>query len=189
VQTGAGAVLIVLRVSPGSTVAVFGAGAVGLAAILAARVAGATDIVAVDLLASRRDMAMTFGATRVVDGADPDLAAAVGQVDYALDNTGVPAVIRTSIHAVRTGGACALLTGVAEAVISPTDLIGRRVQFVFEGGAVPQVFIPRLIKLWQQDRFPFDQMIRTYRLDEINNAERDMDRGATIKPVLLPGTP
>jgi aryl-alcohol dehydrogenase len=186
VQTGAGSVLLVLNVRPGSSIAVFGAGAVGIAAVLAAKAAGADEIVAVDLQASRRDMAMKLGATRVVDGADPDLAAAVGQVDYSFDNTGVPAVVTTALGVLRPGGACALVTGRAEPVIPTAALIGRSVHFVFEGGSVPQVFIPQLIKLWQQGRFPFDQMIRTYPLDRISDAERDFNSGETIKPVLLP---
>jgi aryl-alcohol dehydrogenase len=186
VQTGAGAVLLVLKVRPGSAIAVLGTGAVGIAAIMAARVAGASEIIGVDLQASRLETALKFGATRVVDGAEPDLAAAVGQVDYSFDTTGVPSVVNAAIVVLRTGGACALVAGLREPVIPTAALIGRTVQFVFAGGAVPQVFIPELIKLWQQDRFPFDQMIRTYPLDQINDAERDLASGASIKPVLLP---
>jgi aryl-alcohol dehydrogenase len=140
------------------------------------------------LLESRRETALDFGATRVVDGADPDLAAAIGQVDCSFDNTGVPAVVRTALGAVRTGGACALVTASVEPVIPTAALIGRSVHFVFEGASVPQVFIPQLIKLWQQGRFPFDRLIRTYPLEKINDAEHDLDSGAAIKPVLLPGT-
>jgi aryl-alcohol dehydrogenase len=188
VQTGAGAVLNVLKVQPGASIAVFGTGTVGLSAILAARMAGATEIIAVDLQATRRETALEFGATRTVDGADPELAAAIGQVDFSFDNTGVPAVVNTAIGALRPGGACALVTASVEPVIPTAALMGRSVHFVFEGGSVPQVFIPRLIKLWQQDLFPFDKMIRTYPLSKINDAECDLDSGAAIKPVLLPGT-
>ncbi|MET7328340.1 NAD(P)-dependent alcohol dehydrogenase [Nonomuraea sp. NPDC005650] len=187
-QTGAGSVLISLNVRPGAGIAVFGAGAVGLAAVMAAKVAGADEIVAVDLHASRRELALELGATRALDGADPDLVAAVGQVDHSFDTTGVPAVIRTAIAVLRPGGSCGLVGTGGEITLPPTALTGRTLRFIFEGDAVPQEFVPRLIRLWRQGRFPFDRLIRTYPLDAINDAERDSASGATVKPVLLPGT-
>ncbi|MFI7132361.1 NAD(P)-dependent alcohol dehydrogenase [Nonomuraea sp. NPDC050153] len=187
-QTGAGSVLISLNVRAGAGIAVFGAGAVGLAAVMAAKAAGADEIVAVDLHASRRELALELGATRALDGADPDLAAAVGQVDHSLDTTGVPEVIRTAIAVLRPGGSCGLVGAGGEITLPPTALAGRTVRFIFEGDAVPQEFVPRLIRLWRQGRFPFDRLIRTYPLDAINDAERDSASGATVKPVLLPGT-
>ncbi|MFC7582358.1 alcohol dehydrogenase catalytic domain-containing protein [Nonomuraea antimicrobica] len=106
-QTGAGAMLNSLSVRPGDGVAVFGAGAVGLAAVMAAKVAGAADIVAMDLHPARRDLAAELGATRVLDGADPELAAAIGQVDHSFDTTGVTSVMTTAVRVLRTGGPAA----------------------------------------------------------------------------------
>lgn len=186
-QTGAASVLLALGVRPTSGVAVFGAGAVGLAAVMAAKVAGARDIIAVDLHASRRELALELGATRVVDGADPELTAAVGLVDYSLDTTGVSNVMRTAVGALRPGGSCGLVAaGGGELTLQPELFAGRSIRYIFEGDAVPQQFIPRLIDLWQQGRFPFDRLIRTYPLSDINAAERDSADGTTIKPVLLP---
>nr|BFE82361.1 hypothetical protein GCM10020093_049620 [Planobispora longispora] len=187
-QTGAGSVLNVLNVRPASSIAVFGAGAVGLAAVMAAKVAGAGEIVAVDLHPGRRELALELGATRAVDGADPELAAAVGQVDCSFDTTGVPSVVTTAVGVVRPLGTCGLVgAGGGEITLQPESFAGRSIRYIFEGDAVPQQFIPELIRLWQQGRFPFDRLIRTYSLDEINEAERDSANGTTIKPVLLPG--
>ncbi|GAA2214845.1 NAD(P)-dependent alcohol dehydrogenase [Nonomuraea monospora] len=186
-QTGAGAVLNSLPVRPGDGVAVFGAGAVGLAAVMAARVAGASDIVAVDLHASRRDLALELGATRALDGADPELAAQVGQVEHSFDTTGVSAVMATAVSVLKVGGTCGLVgAGGGDLTLSPLALAGRGVRYIFEGDAVPQRFIPRLIALWQQGRFPFERLIRTYPLADVDAAERDSAAGGTVKPVLLP---
>ncbi|MEV7287089.1 NAD(P)-dependent alcohol dehydrogenase [Streptomyces sp. NPDC093252] len=186
-QTGAGAVLTSLPVRAGESFAVFGTGAVGLAAVMAARVAGASDIVAVDLHPGRRVLAAELGATRVLDGADPELAAALGRVHHCLDTTGVTSVMATAVAALHTGGSCGLVAaGGGDLVLRPEALVGRSVRFILEGDAIPRRFIPRLIALWQQDRFPFDRLIRTYPLTDIAAAERATTDGSTVKPVLIP---
>ena len=187
-QTGAGSVLIALGVRPATSIAVFGTGAVGLAAVMAARIAGAAEIIAVDLHPARRELALELGATRAIDGADPDLAAAIGQVHYCFDTTGVPAVAATAISVLRPGGTCGLVgAGGGEIRLRPEALAGRSLRYILEGDAIPQQFIPRLIGLWQRGRFPFDRLLRSYPLDQINDAERDSANGTTIKPILLPG--
>jgi aryl-alcohol dehydrogenase len=187
-QTGAGSVLIALGVRAASSIAVFGTGAVGLAAVMAARVAGAAEIIAVDLHPARRELALELGATRAIDGADPDLAAAIGRVDYCFDTTGVPAVAATAIAVLRAGGTCGLVgAGGGAITLRPEALGGKSVRYIMEGEAVPQLFIPRLIRLWRQGRFPFDRLLRSYPLDQINDAERACADGTTIKPILLPG--
>ena len=187
-QTGAGSVLIALGVRPATSIAVFGTGAVGLAAVMAARIAGAAEIIAVDLHPARRELALELGATRAIDGADPDLAAAIGQVHYCFDTTGVPAVAATAIAVLRPGGTCGLVgAGGGEIRLRPEALAGRSLRYILEGEAIPQQFIPRLIQLWQRGRFPFDRLLRSYPLDQINDAERDSANGTTIKPILLPG--
>lgn len=192
IQTGAGAILLGLGVRAGASVAVFGAGAVGLAAVLAARLAGAGPIIAIDLHADRRALALELGATHALDGADPDLAALVRKIsgngiDRALDTTGRPAVMRTAVESLALRGALGLVSGAGVSFeVSPAQLAGRTVTFLFEGNAVPQSFIPRLVGYWQAGRFPFDRMIRRYPFDAINDAERDSASGATVKPVLVP---
>jgi len=189
VQTGAGSVLNVMRPSPTQSVAVFGTGAVGLSAVMAAALCGAREIVAVDVDASRRELALELGATRAVDGADPDLVAAVSAgrgVDFTLDTTALGPVMANAILALRRPGLAVLVgAGLDMLTLHPVALAGRSVTYVYEGGGVPQAFIPRLVDLWRRGRFPFDRLVRTYPLAEIDTAEADAHAGRTVKPVLL----
>ncbi|MDT2007453.1 NAD(P)-dependent alcohol dehydrogenase [Rhodococcus opacus] len=193
IQTGAGSALLALKVAAGTTFAVFGAGAVGMSAVMAARVAGASRIIAVDLHPNRLDLALELGATDVIEGAAADVARQIrklsgGGVHTALDTTGVPQVITSAIDSLRPTGTVGLVgAATRELVLAPAALAaGKNVMGILEGDAVPQSFLPRLIELWRQDRFPFDRLIRTYPLADIAAAEADAASGATIKPVLLP---
>jgi aryl-alcohol dehydrogenase len=192
IQTGAASVFVALGVTAGTSIIVFGTGGVGLSAVMAAKVAGAATIVAVDLNPARLELARELGATHTVDGALPDLLerlqqVTVGGAQYSLDTTGVPAVINIAVHALRPTGTCGLV-GVQQGdiVLDPFALaVGRNIMGILEGDAVPQVLIPRLIALWQQGRFPFDKLIKTFSLDEINEAEQASLKGEVVKPVLV----
>jgi Zn-dependent alcohol dehydrogenase len=194
VQTGAGAVLRALRVPAGSSIAVLGTGTVGLSAAMAARAAGATTIVAVDLVDSRLALARELGATHTLRGDDENLTERIrslsgGGVQFAVDTTGVPSVILKGIAALRVTGTMGLL-GVQQGNLEIDSLalgLGKTLTGIIEGDSDPQEFIPQLIGLWRQGRFPFDRLITTYRLDQINEAEKAMIAGKAIKPVLLPG--
>ncbi len=193
VQTGAGSILVALDTQPGSSVAVFGSGAVGLSAVMAATVAGAERIVAVDLHDHRLALARELGATETLRGDDPDLVAKLiestgGGVDVAFDTTGVPTVIRSALAATRMAGRCGLVgVQMGDLVLDPSALVGKTVVGILEGSAVPQEFIPRMISLWQEGRFPFDRLIETFPLSQINEAEQASLNGQVVKPVLLPG--
>jgi aryl-alcohol dehydrogenase len=193
IQTGAGSVLIALGVTTGSSIVIMGTGGVGLAAVMAAKVAGAAIIIAVDLHRSRLDLAAELGATHTISGADDDIAAQVlaitgGGAQYAFDTTGVPTVISSAINSLRPTGTCGLV-GIqqGDVVLGPMALaVGRSVIGILEGDAVPQLLIPRLIELWKQGRFPFDRLITTYPLSQINEAEAAAASGTAVKPVLIP---
>ncbi|MFC5182741.1 NAD(P)-dependent alcohol dehydrogenase [Actinomadura harenae] len=193
IQTGAGSVLLALSVRPGEAIAVFGAGAVGLSAVMAARLAGANPIVAVDLHASRRDLALELGATHAFDGADPDLARRLRALvsdgfHHTLDTTARPDVVATAVAALRTTGVCGLV-GVGREdyrLDSTLMLMGRTVRGIIEGDAVPRTFVPRMIDLWRRGLLPFDRLVQTYPLADIARAEADAMSGTTVKPVLLP---
>lgn len=190
-QTGAGAVFNEMRLAPGQSLAVFGAGAVGLAAVMAAKLAGAGDVVVVDLNESRLDVAMKLGATRtVVGGKDGVVEQIVGTgpgMDFTFETTAVTDVISASIAVLARPGTAVLVgVGAGQLTVAPPLLAGRKVTFVVEGSAVPQVLLPRLIRFWRQGLFPFDRLVRTYPLAEVNSAEADSLSGATIKPVLIP---
>jgi len=185
-QTGAGTVLNTLRVRKGASVAVFGSGAVGLAAVMAARIAGARPIIAVDVVAARLALALELGATHALDNRRGRLAARIaaitgGGVDYVLEITGAPAMERIGAALLNPRGTLAL-------VARPdgnASLPGRRRRVsVIQGDSVPQRFIPRLIALWRSGRFPIERLVRPYPFGAINRAIADARRGRTIKPVL-----
>jgi aryl-alcohol dehydrogenase len=184
VQTGAGTVLGRLEVGPGSRFAVIGAGAVGLAAVMAARLAGAAEIVTVERHPGRRKLAEELGATQVLDGADPG----VPGLDAVLDTTGDPGLAVAGLRLLRPGGVCALVgTGGRELTLPAGVLLGgRTLTYVMEGDAVPQLLVPRLAGWWATGRFPVDRLVRTYPLTAVDRAETDMRSGDVVKPVLLP---
>lgn len=192
VLTGAGSVLTALNVRPGTSFAVFGAGAVGLSAVLAARLAGAETIVAVDRVPARLELAKEFGATHVVpagaDLAEEVVEATAGGAQSSLDTTGAPDVIAAGIRSLRITGALGLV-GIqqGDVAIGPLDLAaGRTVTGIVLGGAVPRLLIPRMVRWWREDRFPFDRMITRYPLADIADADRAAHAGEVVKPVLIP---
>ena len=192
ILTGAGSVFVDLAVRPGASLVVFGAGAVGLAAVMAAKVVGADPIIAVDLHRHRLELAAELGATHVLDGADADPVSRIreltgGGADFAFDTTGNVAVIGNAVGALRMGGRCGLVGIQTEPItFDPAALIGKTVSGILEGGADPQVMIPRMIELWRAGLFPFDRLIETFPLDAINLAEEASLSGKVVKPVLLP---
>jgi aryl-alcohol dehydrogenase len=194
VQTGAGTVLSAdaLDVQPGTSLAVFGCGAVGLSAVMAAVVAGAATIIAVDLHQSRLDLATELGATHTFAGDDPDIVAKVMEltgagVHHAIDTTGNVAVSKTAMTCVRLGGAGALLgAATADVAFDTLSVTGKRCLWPLEGSVDPKQFIPRLIELWQAGRFPFDRLIEEFPLADIQAAEDASLAGRVVKPVLRP---
>ena len=194
-QTGAGAVLNSLDPPAGSTIAVFGAGAVGCAAILAAQVAACSTIIAVDRVPERVAFSQELGATHGVDVAKGDVVEQImditggAGVDYALETTGVPPVLRQCVDALAVRGTAGLIgqakIGAEVAFETGASLIrGWTLTTIVEGDAVPQVFIPRLIELYRAGRFPFDRLIKHYPFAEIETAFTDSEQGRTVKPVL-----
>lgn len=189
-QTGAGVVLNEFQPAPGQSIVIFGVGAVGLAAVMAARAAGASEIVAVDLIQNRLDMALELGATRVVRG---DADNVVDQVtgggpglDFSFDTTASSTAITAAIFCLSRPGRCVLVgVGPGELAIAPTELAGRTVSYSLEGSSVPKAFIPLLLQLWRDGRFPFDRLIRVYPLSDIGRAEADALAGVVVKPILM----
>lgn len=195
VQTGAGAVMNSLAVRYGSSVAVFGAGTVGLSAVMAAHIVGATTIIAVDRVPKRLELARELGATHTVNATEQDAAQAItelveGGVDYSLETTGVPAVLEQAIKVLGMPGVCGVVGAPPQGSTATFDinhvLFGRSVKGIIEGDSVPDVFIPKLIELYQQGRFPFDKLLKEYALEDINEAARASEEGEVLKPVLVP---
>lgn len=194
VQTGAGAVMNALQVKAGKSFAVFGAGSVGLSALMAAKVVGAATIVAVDLNETRLEMARELGATHTINpgkaNATEEIMKITGHgLDYALDTTGLPPVIRNAVESLGPRGACGILGASgpdAEIVLNETHFMsaGRKLMGIVEGEANPDTFIPMLIDLHRKGLFPFDRLVRFYDFEAINEAIHDSETGATIKPIV-----
>jgi aryl-alcohol dehydrogenase len=185
-QTGAGTVLNSLNVPKGASIAIFGTGAVGLAAVMAARIAGAAPIIGVDLNPSRLQLALELGATHIIDSGKEDVAsrltAVTGSgVDYVLEITGDPDLDRLAVEALNPQGIAALI---ARPSRSTSFSQGRKTLGIIQGDAVPQNFIPKLIDLYRAGQFPIDRLIKFYDFSEINLAITEARGGATIKPVL-----
>ncbi|MGH8031589.1 MAG: NAD(P)-dependent alcohol dehydrogenase [Luteimonas sp.] len=194
VQTGAGAVIHSLCVGPGRSIVVFGAGSVGLSAVMAARLVGATTIIAVDVLDSRLELARSLGATHTVNPEAADIVEVVrsitrGGSNYCLETTGRPEIIRAAIDVLAARGTCGVVAAAPLGTEFRVDLAhimtaGRRIVGIVEGDAIPDVFIPQLIELHRQGRFPFDRLVTFYPFDQINTAIDDAERGNVVKPIL-----
>lgn len=193
IQTGAGAVMNSLRPKPGSSIAVFGVGPVGMSAVMAAVVCGCTTIIAVDIHNDRLEKAREFGATHTVNAAEVNPVEEImdithGGPNFSLECVGNPAVFRQAVDCLPLLGVCGLLGVVAPGTEVTLDMDkimnGRTVKGIIEGDAIPELFIPKLIELYRQGRFPFDRIITFYPFDDINQAVADMEAGKVIKPVL-----
>jgi len=194
IQTGAGAILNSLNVAHGSKVAIFGAGAVGLSAVMAAAAAGAAQIVAVDVVPSRLELAQELGAHHVLDARDGDVADRVrdttgGGVHYALETAAVESSFAAAIASLTQRGVCGFVAspvGRGTTPIVPFDMLinGKTLCGVVQGASVPHVFIPRLVDMIAAGRFPLERLVSWYDFAEINQEVADAESGAAIKPIL-----
>lgn len=193
IATGAGAVLNEARPRLGDSVLIVGTGAVGLAAIMAARNSGATKIIAADVHDSRLAMARDFGATHTINSRNLDLVEEVRKitgstVDFAFDCTGVIKVIETLAETIGMLGTLVLIGGAPAGARFSLDhlstLWGKRVIGVLGGGGRSGQLIPALVDLHAQGRFPFDRLIQYYEFDQIEQALEDSKSGKVIKPIL-----
>jgi len=195
IQTGAGAVLNCLKPDAGESIAVFGVGAVGLSAIMAAKIAGCQRIVAVDRLVERLHVAQALGATDcIVAGPARELPAAIrslsGAVDYAVDTTGNRDVAAAAVQSVRRQGVCMML-----GIYLPGDQLPIDMRFLVrngitlrgsvEGDSDPRTFLPTLIKHFTDGRLPLQKLIKHYPLRDINEALSDAATCKVLKPVIL----
>ncbi len=192
VPTGAGSVLYTLGVRPKSSLAVFGTGSVGLGAIMAAKVAGATTIVAVDVVPSRLELALELGATDAVDARDADPVEAireltVGGAGFTFNTTRSARVYDQMVAALAPQGTAGFVGPPQEDWVPDLTAVmhgGHAIMGIVQGGVAADVIVPFLIDLYRQGRFPFDRLIRDYAFEDIADAFHDSESGATIKPVL-----
>ena len=192
-QTGAGAVLNVMRPREGQSLVVFGVGGVGLAGLTAGKIAGCDPIIAVDRLPDRLTLARELGATHTLESKGAETLAEIrritgGGAHFALETSAVPAVFRLAVDALRGLGTCVLVgsarAGTEVSFEMPWLQGGRTVRGVIQGDSRPREFIPQLVDLFMQGRFPLDRLVTRYELADINEAAADALSGMAIKPVL-----
>ena len=170
----------------------YGCGAVGLSAVMAAKIAGCRTVIAVDVHESRLELARELGADYALNGAEVDVVEEIGKATgagthYAVETTGVPAVVHQSLAALRPLGTVAIVGITPEMTVDMFGEImaeGKTVTGVIEGDTVPQLFIPELVEYYRQGRFPFDKLVKYYDFEDINQAFEDSRTGKTIKPVV-----
>jgi aryl-alcohol dehydrogenase len=192
VITGAGAVINSLKVGAGDTIAIFGVGGVGLSAVMAARLVGASRIVAVDVNAGRLALAKELGATDVIDSGAGDPAGAIreltqGGASHSFNTTQVPEVWTAALDCLAMMGIAGFVTaprGPWAPAMFPMLAGGKSLKGILGGDAAPQLFIPMLADYWRQGRLPLEKLIRTYAFADIADAFADAASGAAIKPVL-----
>ncbi|MDU6488644.1 NAD(P)-dependent alcohol dehydrogenase [Bradyrhizobium sp.] len=194
VLTGTGAVFNGGDVGPGGKAAIIGLGGVGLAAVMGAIAIGAETVVAIDMFEPKLALARELGATHTINPTRVDATEEITKitgygVNFALDTTGMAAVIRGAVMSLAPMGTCGILGASAMGTEITLDEVhfmsgGRRLMGIVEGESVPEVFIPMLAELNAQGRFPFDRLVKFYSLDQINEAIHDSETGKTIKPIV-----
>jgi len=192
VQTGAGAILNVLEPGPLDSIVIAGTGAVGLSGLMAAAASGVGTIIAVDIVEERLELARELGATHAINGKDDDQVAQIldltgGGATHAFDTTGVAPVLTRLVDGLAWGGQLGIV-GAAPGMtldLLPVMQLGRRVQGIVEGNSVPRVFIPQLLELRRQGRFPLEKLVRTYPFAELEGAIAATAAGEAVKAVLV----
>lgn len=189
--TGAGAMLEAFKIAPGQSVVIFGVGSVGMAAVMAARIAGAASVVAVDVSSERLQLAKSLGATEVVPFSDKTVSVLQDiqpyGFTYSFNTTHVPAVYTLAAACLANEGTAGVVTRPqGEWTLNVGQLLagGRRMQGILGGSANPQLFIPLMIDYWRQGRFAFDRLITPFGFAELGKAWLASRTGEVIKPVL-----
>lgn len=195
IPTGAGAVFNTLDARAGQALVVFGVGGVGMCALVAARTLNCTPIIAVDVVASKLEMAKTLGATHMIDASAGDpleqiAAICPGGVDLAVEATGRPPVMRQALECVRPRGGRAVVIGNArrgeEVSFDPLQFnMGKQLFGSWGGESVPDRDYPRYGKLIAAGLLNVQPIINPgYQLEDINQALDDLESGAAVRPVV-----
>lgn len=195
ILSGVGAVMNCLKPKAGSSIAIFGVGSVGMAAIQAAVACGCEKIIAVTRKTARLDKAMELGATHKINPNEEDPVEKLqyltkGGVDYSLECAGHPTVLKQAVACLHRRGTCCLVGAAPRGTEVSLDMIsimqGRTIVGSVEGNAVPDEFIPKMIELYKEGKLPFDKLLTFYPLEDINKAVADMNEGRILKAVLKP---
>lgn len=194
VMTGAGSIFRDSKVTPGETVAVIGCGGIGLAAINAAKIAGAGKIVAIDPVPEKRALARKMGATHDFDAMADDLVKQVltltdGGVDYAIEAVGRPSTAEMAWHVLRRGGTATILgmiaPGQSVSIPGPTFLSGKKLQGSLAGSMQFPIDLPRLVQMYLDGLLDLDSMVaERIRIEDINHAFDNLRKGDAVRSVI-----
>ena len=197
VMTGVGAVINTAEVKAGSTVAVFGCGGVGLSAVQGARLAGAKQVIAIDVAEQKLELAKRVGATHIVTGGK-DASEAVCKlttegwgVDYSFDFTGMPVVMAQAYRVARRGGTICIggIGRYSESFLLNAGLFapeGKKIIGCFYGSANYRIDMPNMLALAQNHQLDLESLItRTYSIDQAKQAFADLEAGRNIRGVIL----
>lgn len=194
VITGAGAIFNDSRVRPGESVAVIGAGGIGLAAINAAKIAGAGTIIAIDPVADKRAAATKMGATHTLDANEADLAKKVaalteGGVHYAIEAVGRPNTAELAWTILRRGGTATILGMIAPGnevkIAGPTFLTGKKLQGSLLGSTRFPIDMPRLVQFYLDGKLDLDTMVaEKIPLEQVNEAFDKLRTGDSVRSVI-----
>ena len=193
-QTGAGAVFNAMKPAAGDSLAIFGVGGVGLSSLMAAKLAGCDPIIAVDVQDNRLELARELGATHTIDHSGrTDVVKEIRDITgygarFSIDTSARPEILREAVEILMPLGTCILLgsarKGTDVAIEMPFLQNGRTLRGVIQGWSEPQVFLPHLVDLMMEGKFPAERLMTFYPFAEINQAAEDAATGKTIKPVL-----
>jgi len=196
VTTGAGASINRAKVQPGSSCCVVGCGGVGLNAIQGARICGAKQIIAVDVMPSKLEAAKKFGATHIVNAKEvPDVVKEVvklskGGADYSFEAIGSAQTAKTTIDVVRPGG-LAVMVGIAKqteelTMIVNTLLTEKMITGSVMGSSVPSIFVPMLCDLYKKGDLLLDELVsKYYHIADARKAFDDLDTGSNLRGVFV----
>jgi Zn-dependent alcohol dehydrogenase len=195
VMTGVGAVINTARVKPGSAVAVFGMGGVGLSAVMGARAVGAYPIVAIDRMDDKLQLAREVGATHTINAVKQDPVEAIREVtgggaEYAFESVGSEGVLITAYQATRRGG-----TTITVGLPAPNKMFSipavsltleeRTIKGSYMGSSVPRRDIPRYIRMYQAGILPVDKLhTHTLQLEEINEGFDRLAQAQAVRQVI-----
>lgn len=193
ISTGAGAIFHDLKPEPGSSIAIFGVGNVGLAAVMAARLTGATKIIAIDKVKERLTLARELGATHGLEYG-PEAVAQLkeltgGRLTYAIESTPGANLVAEAVAALGSRGTCLMIGGAkptAKVTVNHSDVLlhGKRVVGTLGGSGPTVQFLESMMELELLGRFPLERLIKSYPFGQINQAIDDSDAGLTVKPML-----
>lgn len=180
---------------PLTSIAIYGSGAVGLSAVMAANLLGLKYIIVVDIHENRLEIAKELGATHAINSKNSNVVEEIkkitdGGVHYAIETTGVPIVIKNAIDALRVAGKISIVGMGGDVTLNFTNDIlmeGKTIVGTIQGDSTPQIHIPKIIQYYKEGKFPFDKLVKFYDFNDINQAFEDSKSGITIKPIVVIG--